>query len=282
MAGSWVEPIAGYLGGACGIFVTHPLDTVRIRAQVFASHATKRHLSYSDIARDIFKNHGSLGFYRGVLPPVVLRGLTMGINRWAYAFADRNSSFSNPWVRSIWVGGFSGGALGFFETPIHLLKNRAQTMQNKAQFSESILGYARLGYSMVTKEGMRSLGCGMSASIYFGVGSYSLFYVIYDQMLASGWNSFVCGMVSAFFSWPVFYPFDVVRTRQQAQPMKTEWSRKFFTFRRSCHGVFSNSFPRWFPGLQLTLVRAVPRWGVVMSVHEHSKIFSTKRFATIN
>ena len=31
-----------------------------------------------------------------------------------------------------------------------------------------------------------------------------------------------------------------------------------------------------FPGLQLTLVRAVPRWGVVMSVHE-STVKSSRR-----
>jgi len=274
---SYVEPVAGYIGGACGIAFTHPLDTVRIRAQVFAQHATKKHLTYKDIARDILRSHGSLGFFRGVIPPVILRGLTMGINRWAYSFADRNCFAKDPYIRSLLVGGFSGGVLGFFETPIHLLKNRAQTMGNKVQFSESLLGYMRLGHRMVVEEGIRALGCGMSASIWFGVGSYSLFYVFYDGMMAAGFHSFFCGMTAAFFSWPVFYPFDVIRTRQQAKSMKTRWSRQFFTFSRTCRELSHGRFPSWFPGLQLTLVRAVPRWGVVMSVHESIKSFLNAR-----
>jgi len=276
---SYVEPIAGYIGGACGIFCTHPLDIVRIRAQVFASHATKKQLTYGDIAREIMRSHGPLGFFRGVLPPVILRGLTMGINRWAYSFADKNCYAKDPYTRSLLVGGFSGGTLGFFETPIHLLKNRAQTMANKVQFSESLVGYVRLGRQMVVEEGLRSLGCGMSASIWFGVGSYALFYLFYDSMMAAGYNSFVCGMASAFLSWPVFYPLDVVRTRQQAKSMRTVWSRKFFTFSRTCRDLSSETFPRWFPGLQLTLVRAVPRWGIVMSVHEHTKNFLNARLS---
>ena len=36
------------------------LDTVRIRAQVFAQHATKKHLTYKDIARDILRSHGKV------------------------------------------------------------------------------------------------------------------------------------------------------------------------------------------------------------------------------
>lgn len=264
---SWEESVSGYIGGAAGILATHPLDTIRIQAQFVAGQSSTGELSYVGIAKEIWKESGILGFYRGVLPPVVLRGITMGINRWAYDFADRYYPGQHRYGRSWWLGFFAGAVTSIAETPIHLLKTRVQTGVS-GDMKETLAAYFRLGRVCIKEEGFRSLMVGVAPSTILGAMSYGLFYVVYDEMLLQKYPAMVCGMVSAVLSWPLFYPLEVIRTRLQSTPMKTKWSQEFWTFRRGSEQLFTRPFSQWFPGLGMTLTRAVPRWGIVMQVHQ--------------
>jgi len=263
---SWIESVSGYAGGAAGIVATHPLDTIRIQTQVLAAHSHAE-VSYSSICKNIFNEYGVLGFYRGVLPPVVLRGFTMGINRWAYDLANNYYTGTNEYWRSWWLGFFSGAVTHTAENPIHLLKSRAQTGVS-GEMKETLSAYVRLGGSCIREEGIQSLTVGLAPCVLLGAFSYGLFYVAYDEMMRQKYPTVVCGMVSAILSWPLFYPLEVIRTRLQTTPMKSRWSQEFWTFGRKAHILLSRPFVEWFPGLGITLVRAVPRWGIVMQVHE--------------
>jgi len=260
---SWAESVSGYLGGAAGILATHPLDTIRIQAQ----YVSYGEISYRQICKDIYQEFGVLGFYKGVLPPVVLRGLSMGINRWSYDFANNNYPGQNRFGRSWWLGVFAGGMTGIVETPIHLLKTRVQTGVS-GEMSETLSAYMRLGFLCVRDEGFRSLTVGVGPSTILGALSYGMFYVAYDEMILQKYTAMAAGMVSAVLSWPLFYPLEVIRTRLQSTPMKTRWSQEFWTFRRKSGMLFGQPFSKWFPGLAVTLTRAVPRWGIVMQVHQ--------------
>jgi len=269
---SWTESVSGYLGGAAGILATHPLDTVRIQVQF---RSTAGETSYIGLTKQIWKEAGIGGFYRGVLPPVVLRGLTMGINRWSYEFADQNYPGQNRFGRSWWLGFFAGAMTSIAETPIHLLKTRVQTGVS-GEMKETLGAYFRLGAICVREEGVRSLLVGMTPSTILGAMSYGLFYVCYDEMLLQKYPAVISGMVSAVLSWPLFYPLEVIRTRLQSTPMKTRWSQEFWTFRRGSAFLLRRPFVEWFPGLAMTLTRAIPRWGIVMQVHQASRNYLRK------
>lgn len=159
---------------------------------------------------------------------------------------------------------------GIVETPIHLLKTRVQTGVS-GEMSETLSAYARLGYLCVRDEGFRSLTVGAFPNTSLGALSYGMFYVIYDEMILQDYSAMFAGMVSAVLSWPIFYPLEVIRTRLQSTPMRTRWSQEFWTFRRKSGMLFEKPFSKWFPGLALTLTRAVPRWGIVMQVHQLSR-----------
>ena len=63
----WIDFVAGYAGGVCGVLVGHPFDTVKIRLQ------TRGHLykSGTHAFKSIFKTEGIRGFFKGVLPPCI-------------------------------------------------------------------------------------------------------------------------------------------------------------------------------------------------------------------
>ena len=60
--------LSGFLfGGTCTI-VGHPFDTVKTKMQVQSGH-TGLGISYSESVKQVMRQEGPLGFYRGGWPP---------------------------------------------------------------------------------------------------------------------------------------------------------------------------------------------------------------------
>jgi len=257
----WSETVSGLIGGAAGILVTHPLDTVRIRAQASGKHAAKP--SYGQIARGIIETKGFKGFFAGVTPPVALRGLGFAINRTSYGLAKKYTN--NPLI----LGGFAGFWQGVCECPVHLVKVRAQVGNGKVQ--ESLWHYMKMFVQIIRTERLSGLYTGFIASSIFYVGSYGVFYVVYDGMRDRDYHPTIAGPTACVLSWPLFYPFDVMRTRTQIVSKTTRWSRDYWTFRRLGQQMLDQNYKTWFPGMGLTLVRGIQRFGVAMFVCEETK-----------
>jgi len=255
------EVIGGFLGGAAGIFTTHPLDTIRVRLQGCKA-AIKP--SYAEICRGILQNKGWFGFYAGIIPPVFLRGISFAVNRWGYKTAKQYTDNTQL------IGAFAGFCTTWVDTPIFLIKNRVQI--SNAKFKETFRDYIKMARLIVRAEGIKGLYSGNVANFWVMIPSYVLFYSVYDPLMKMGGiPSWACGAIAVVSCWPAIYPFDVIRTRAQILRKQTRWSRKFFTFRYHCREVFGQPFTKWFPGLSLTLVRAVPRYGIGMMVCENVK-----------
>jgi len=252
---------SGFFGGVCGIFVTHPLDTIRVRAQAASSGAANG--GYVHIVKDIVRKNGLKGLYAGVTPPVVLRGISFSANRGALAFAKKKTR--NPFLQ----GCFAGAVSGLFDTPIFLLKCRAQCSPTKIK--ETLRNYYKITSDILRLEGMYGMFTGNVPNMILFTFSYGIFYYVYDIMRAREYNPSASGVCACLASWPLLYPFDVLRTRASVVTRKTRWSREFFTFRYFAGEMAATPFVTWFPGLSMTLVRAVPRFAVAMLVCEESK-----------
>jgi len=250
---------SGFFGGMCGIFVTHPLDTIRVRAQA----ATSSSGGYMHIVKEIVRKNGLKGLYAGVTPPVFLRGLSFSANRGAFAFAKRKTR--NPFLQ----GCFAGLVSGLCDTPIFLLKCRAQCSPKKIQ--ESLRNYCKMTADILRMEGLYGMFTGNIPNMILFTGSYGIFYWVYEGLRDKDYHPSVCGVCACLTSWPLFYPFDVLRTRASVVTKKTRWSREFFTFRYFARDMAAAPVHAWFPGLSMTLIRAVPRFAVAMVVCEESK-----------
>lgn len=252
------ESISGWIGGGCGIFATHPLDTIRVRQQVGGPNC-----NYLNVMKEILRYKGFLGFYGGVIPPVFFRGFAFSVNRSAYANTQR-------WTNKPYLLGFSAGFWSSaFEIPIYVLKNRTQVMNKK--FRETIPNYFRMALHVCRIEGWKGLYTGSIPHTILSSGSYGVFYVVYEWMIEKNYNSVLSGCCSCWASWPLFYPLDVIRTRMQIIPKLTKWNQKYFTFSFFCNEMANQPFKQWFPGIGMTILRAGPRFGVCMGVSESVK-----------
>jgi len=249
------ESISGWIGGSCGIFATHPLDTIRIRQQVAGANC-----NYINVVREIVRYKGLLGFYGGIIPPVFFRGFAFSMNRSVYAITQELTN--KPYLL-----GFSAGlCMSLFEIPIHLLKSRTQVINKK--FRETIPNYLRMALHVCKIEGWKGLFAGSVPHTILSSCSYAVFYVSYEWMFEKQYNPVISGCCSCWISWPLFYPLDVIRTRMQVVPKLTKWNQKYFTFSFFCNEMTKQSFKHWFPGLGMTIIRAGPRFGVCMGVSE--------------
>lgn len=251
---------SGFFGGVCGIFVTHPLDTIRVRAQAASGSASQ---GYLHIVKDIVRKNGMKGLYAGVTPPVVLRGISFSANRGAFAFAKKRTR--NPFLQ----GCFAGLVSGLFDTPIFLLKCRAQCSPTKIK--ETLRNYMKITGDIIRQEGIHGMFTGNIPNMILFTGSYGIFYWVYEQLRAKEVHPSISGVAACLASWPLLYPFDVLRTRASVVTRKTRWSREFFTFRYFARDMTASPVTLWFPGLSMTLVRAVPRFAVAMFVCEETK-----------
>ena len=73
------EFVAGSVAGACGVFVGHPLDTIKTRLQTTSTYA-----SPAQCARQTYASEGPRSFYRGLSWPLLSKSveqcLIFGLN----------------------------------------------------------------------------------------------------------------------------------------------------------------------------------------------------------
>lgn len=69
------EFVAGNAGGLIGITLVYPLDTAKIRMQVYPQYK-----SAPEVIKDMVRQDGAKSLYRGLLSPALGFGLTFAIS----------------------------------------------------------------------------------------------------------------------------------------------------------------------------------------------------------
>jgi hypothetical protein len=85
---------AGSVGGAVGCVVGHPLDTVKVRMQRYAQS------SMIQCTKLTYAGEGIMGFYKGILPPLVsisLYQVTIHLNFYSVLYKSNTLSFVKSW-----------------------------------------------------------------------------------------------------------------------------------------------------------------------------------------
>jgi len=262
--GLLIDMTSGWVGGAVGIAITHPLDSVRVAKQ-YQARMSKNNLNYFQIFKQIRNTYGFAGFYRGVLPPTLLRGIGMAANRTGYNIGMQ--LFKGEQIQGTWriwvVGSLAGICTGVVDMPVQLLKCRAQT---KVGLTKETLGlYAKMVQKIWRYEGIRAFTNGLLPQLLYTGISYAMFYAIYDNMILNGFAVFTAGMVAGTVSWPPVLPLDSLRVRMQCQPYNVRFSTV-------ASEMWRQPVRRWFTGLTATTLRAAPRWGITMLAIENCKI----------
>jgi len=165
----------GWIAGACGVAATHPLDTLRVRQQHLSGPvgtswiqgegfkqlwANKRN-SVLSIFKNIIRKDGATGLFRGIFPPVALRGISF-----ALVIGTKNQISprlpkaldSRPVAKAAVSGAVAVAISAVVEVPMYLVKCRQQ-VSNKV-VDESFQNYIKTARNIVSKHGTRALYIG--------------------------------------------------------------------------------------------------------------------------
>ena len=168
------------------------------------------------------------------------------------------------------ICGSVAGSISFItDTPTILLKCRAQTTRVPGEHTETLRAYYRSAVHMYHHHGggfagVRSLYLGAPPLLLLKCLSWGMLYWLYDVMRQQGFSPMLAGALSAVGSWPLFYPLDVLRTRIQTADPKLQ-----ITYGQHYRRFWNLPVRQWYPGVSVTLVRAVPRFAITFTVLEN-------------
>ena len=117
--------ISGWLAGAAGVVVSHPLDTLRVRVQA-AKSSTLRQEAARLLAED-----GWRGLWRGIASPILLVGLWKAVMfsaaSWTQRMLSSNEGEALAPISHTFAGGYVAGAAGLVvQMPMERVKCVAQ------------------------------------------------------------------------------------------------------------------------------------------------------------
>ncbi|RDX63217.1 Mitochondrial arginine transporter BAC2, partial [Mucuna pruriens] len=271
------EFIAGGLGGTAGIISGYPLDTLRIRLQ-----NTKNGSAFT-ILRHMVSREGPTSLYRGMGAPLASVTFQNAMVFQTYAVLSRafDSSLSAkdpPSYKGVALGGVGTGALqSLLLSPVELIKVRLQ-LQNAGQSRASGKGPVSVAKNIWRKEGFRGLYRGLGITVLRDAPSHGLYFWTYEYMREwlhpgcrrSGEETLntmlIAGGLAGVASWINCYPFDVVKTRLQAQtPSSIKYKGILDCFKTS---VREEGYVVMWRGLGTAVTRAFLVNGAIFSAYE--------------
>jgi len=206
---------AGMLGGAIGVGVSYPLDTIKTKTQSYASDGSPNPLA---LAAKIVQQEGMGGFYSGVSSTMVGQALIKGVT--FFAFEAAKPAFSSIGLLApfaLVLAACLSGALGsFVVTPVERIKCVMQSRE-AGVYAHPL---------ECTSELLRSDGLsgllfrGLGATLLREIPAYGFYFSTYELTKAA-WSARLCRPPSSRSSAahsPVQWP--------GSQSTLSTWSRR--------------------------------------------------------
>jgi len=222
------DTVAGFIGGVVSIYVGLPLDTIKVRLQ------TQGYLFRNtlDCAVQTIRKEGILALWKGACPAV-----TTGIVENAVVFSANgmlHRVFCEPgeqptFIKLCALNGASAVFSGFAITPSEVIKCRLQTCLDYGEGSH----ISSVIKDLIRMDGVRGFFRGLGATWLRDIPFYMVFFGSYSYykmfMLNSlyktrnltpdtlpAWNYVIGGGLAGSAGWFTIFPFDNIKSRQQA------------------------------------------------------------------
>ncbi|XP_054846760.1 solute carrier family 25 member 45 isoform X2 [Eublepharis macularius] len=237
---SSAEFVAGWISGAAGLILGHPVDTVKVRLQTQAGYR-----GILDCVVRTYRNETILGFFKGMSFPLLSVAMVNSVMFGAYSNAllylsnthHRDRRSNPPSYSHIFVAGcFSGLVQAVVLAPVDLVKVRLQNQTHP--YSRGVLpmeaqplyrGPVHCAASILRKEGVPGLFRGFLALVWRDTPTMAMYFMTYTGvcrgMTAEGQEPgpvtvLVAGGFAGSVSWALATPMDVVKARLQMDGMK--------------------------------------------------------------
>jgi solute carrier family 25 carnitine/acylcarnitine transporter 20/29 len=253
---------AGCVGGAAGVIVGHPLDTVKVRLQT-QSPTNIKYTGTFHCLSTIVKQESVRGLYKGISSP--LFGVA-GVNALIFGVygALRPYVSGHPGHDSLLAhfaaGSISGAVQSVIASPMELVKTRMQ-------INEDVIGSKKQGPLEIIRGIYKNEG-GLFRGVFKGWGitisreipGFGFYFASYEALTRFGdgqvgtLGMLMAGGMAGVVSWIVTFPIDVVKTRLQCDS-SGKYTGVFDCVRKTYAAEGYKAFSR---GLTSTVIRAFP------------------------
>lgn len=219
--------LAGVFAGACNMFISHPLDTVKTNMQ-------SGNIRFIQATRILFKTEGAKSYYRGLLFPLCSTGFINSIIFGVYGNSFRiyqemtqsTEAKQKYWFTHVFLAGSTAGIVkAVCACPIELSKVRLQVKVNNET------GPLMVFRLILRKEGFPGLFRGLESMIWRDAIPYGLFMFVYEYLVeklrspdlvkshhykeptVDSWRTAAAGACAGMLSWIPGVPFDVIKTK---------------------------------------------------------------------
>eukprot|EP00058_Branchiostoma_floridae_P020005 XP_002605495.1 hypothetical protein BRAFLDRAFT_92916 [Branchiostoma floridae] len=267
--------VAGCFGGAAGVVVGHPFDTIKVRLQ---TQSTRKPLYRGTLHcfTEIVRKETAFGLFKGMTSPLVgltfINAITFGVH------GNVHRTLGEGRLLNTFLAGAAAGAVSSIVcSPMELAKTRMQLMGlgEKPKKRKEIKNSLHCLWRIYKAEGLRGCYRGMFLTLWRDVPAVGTYFFTYDtvcQMFApddSDQNNvgtlLFAGGMAGVFSWLITYPVDVIKARIQADGVggKNVYEGMSDCFVTSYKTEGWKFFTR---GLNSTLIRAFPVNAAILTV----------------
>ncbi|KAJ8384602.1 hypothetical protein AAFF_G00200390 [Aldrovandia affinis] len=180
-----VEFVAGWISGAVGLVVGHPMDTVKVRLQT-----QTRYKGIFDCVARTYSLEGMPGFFKGMAFPVLSIAFSNSVVFGSYSnaldyltqYTDRSKDEPASAAAVFAAGCFSGVAQVLVTAPVDLVKVRLQnqTKGRRGVGGDRYRGPVHCVAVILKEDGARGLFRGMWALALRDVPCYGLYFLPYE------------------------------------------------------------------------------------------------------
>ncbi|XP_055615920.1 mitochondrial ornithine transporter 1 [Toxorhynchites rutilus septentrionalis] len=290
-----IDFTAGSLGGVALVYVSQPMDTVKVKMQTFP-HLYKNMI---DCTIGTFKRDGFVrGLYAGTVPAIVANVAENSVLFAAYgacqnvvALVARKQSVAELSALDNATAGFLAAFFSSFTLcPTELIKCKLQALREvQAHNLKPNEKLPKISPFQLTKQILRSEGIpgmfrGLSSTFAREMPGYFFFFGGYEasrELMAKPGQSkddigpiktMVAGAVGGVALWTSIFPADVIKSRIQVQSLTLSMTQVGIDILRK-EGPLA-----FYNGLQPTIVRTIPATAVLFVVYEYTKKFMAELF----
>ncbi|XP_028850706.1 mitochondrial carnitine/acylcarnitine carrier protein-like isoform X2 [Denticeps clupeoides] len=224
--------VAGGVGGACLLFVGHPLDTIKVRLQTQAKISCSHDVFYSgtyDCFRKTVSKEGFRGLYKGMGAPLAGVAPMMAISFFGYGLGKQllqpEPSIPHTYTQIYLSGTLAGVFTTVIVAPGERIKCLLQVQAASGQLKYS--GPVDCAVQLYKEQGLRSVYKGTILTLLRDVPSTGVYFLTYEylkHLLTHEGESvhqlstpkiLLAGGTAGILNWMVALPPDVLKSNFQ-------------------------------------------------------------------
>ncbi|XP_068628334.1 mitochondrial nicotinamide adenine dinucleotide transporter SLC25A51 [Battus philenor] len=261
----WKEFVCGGGSAFCNILISYPLNKLIFRQMMHGVEAT--------LALNQLQKEGLAFLYRGMLPPLLQRSMSMSLMFGVYdeCLQPLLHHQINPYVAK----SIAGIVAGCFEATLMPFE-RLQTLLIHPKYHKEFKNTAHAGSYIARHYGIKEFYRGLVPILFRNGPSNALFFIIRDEVqlrlprqeyiVYDSIQNFLAGASIGAFLSTLFYPLNVIKIAMQCElgtPHRTIVYEFNYILRKR-----GSKFGNFYHGALLNISRAFLSWGIINASYE--------------